>query len=100
MRILVAEDDEALGKFVRKGLETEHHSVDVFPDGEQARSAASESDYDLVILDLNLPKSRRCERFTSIAAEETQPARSCANTAYKGRGPGRVPRHRSRRLPG
>lgn len=56
MRILIAEDDEALGKFVRQGLETEHYSVDVFPDGEQARSAASESDYDLVILDLNLPK--------------------------------------------
>ena len=56
MRILIAEDDEALGKFVRQGLETENYSVDVFPDGEQARSAASESDYDLVILDLNLPK--------------------------------------------
>ena len=56
MRILIAEDDEALGKFVRQGLETEHYNVDVFPDGEQARSAASESDYDLVILDLNLPK--------------------------------------------
>ena len=26
------------------------------PDGEQARSAATESEYDLVILDLNLPK--------------------------------------------
>jgi len=56
MRILIAEDDEALGKFVRQGLETEHYSVDVFPDGEQARFAASETDYDLVILDLNLPK--------------------------------------------
>jgi two-component system, OmpR family, copper resistance phosphate regulon response regulator CusR len=56
MRILIAEDDEALAKFVRQGLESEHYSVEVFPDGEQARSAAMEHDYDLVILDLNLPK--------------------------------------------
>jgi two-component system, OmpR family, copper resistance phosphate regulon response regulator CusR len=56
MRILIAEDDEALAKFVRQGLEGEHYSVDVFADGEQARSAATEHEYDLVILDLNLPK--------------------------------------------
>jgi len=56
MRILIAEDDEALAKFVRQGLEGEHYSVDVLPDGEQARNAAIEFDYDLVILDLNLPK--------------------------------------------
>jgi two-component system copper resistance phosphate regulon response regulator CusR len=56
MRILIAEDDEALAKFVRQGLEGEHYSVDVFSDGELARAAATESDYDVVILDLNLPK--------------------------------------------
>ncbi|MGC2474161.1 MAG: response regulator [Candidatus Sulfotelmatobacter sp.] len=56
MRILIAEDDEALGRFVRQGLEGEQYSVDVFKDGEQARSAATESEYDLVVLDLNLPK--------------------------------------------
>ena len=56
MRILIAEDDEALAKFVRQGLESEHYSVDVFEDGEQARTAATESEYDLVVLDLNLPK--------------------------------------------
>ena len=56
MRILIAEDDEALARFVRQGLEGEHYSVDVFKDGEQARNAATESEYDLVILDLNLPK--------------------------------------------
>jgi len=56
MRILIAEDDEALARFVRQGLESEHYSVDVLPDGEQARAAATESEYDVVILDLNLPK--------------------------------------------
>lgn len=56
MRILIAEDDDALAKFVRQGLEGEHYSVDVFNDGEQARLAATDSEYDLAILDLNLPR--------------------------------------------
>ena len=56
MRILIAEDDEALARFVRQGLEGEQYQVDVFPDGEQAQAAAIDSEYDLVVLDLNLPK--------------------------------------------
>ena len=56
MRILIAEDDETLSRFVRQGLEGEHYTVDVFPDGEQARTAATQFEYDVVILDLNLPK--------------------------------------------
>jgi two-component system chemotaxis response regulator CheB len=56
MRILIAEDDEALAKFVRQGLEGEHYSVDAFKDGEQSLSAALACDYEAVILDLNLPK--------------------------------------------
>lgn len=56
MRILIAEDDEALARFVRQGLEGEHYSVDVMMDGEQARAAATQFEYDVVILDLNLPK--------------------------------------------
>jgi|1186.fasta_scaffold00853_1 two-component system copper resistance phosphate regulon response regulator CusR len=56
MHILIAEDDQTLAKFVREGLEGENYTVDVYTDGEQARAAAMESEYDLVILDLNLPK--------------------------------------------
>src|SRR5271166_6480281 len=55
-RILIAEDDGALAKFVSQGLEAEHYAVDVFSDGELARAAADEAEYDVVILDLNLPK--------------------------------------------
>ena len=56
MRILVAEDDEALSRFITKGLEAEHYSVDASHDGEQARAMASEFDYDLLVLDLGLPR--------------------------------------------
>ena len=55
MRILIAEDDSALASFVKKGLSAEHYAVDVSNDGEQARSMAGEFEYDLVVLDLNLP---------------------------------------------
>jgi len=56
MRILIAEDDCALAGFVKKGLEAEHYAVDIAVDGEQARAVSAEFDYDLVILDLNLPR--------------------------------------------
>ena len=56
MRILIAEDDAALSSFVRQGLAAEHYAVDTASDGEQARAMAAEFDYDLLILDLNLPR--------------------------------------------
>ena len=56
MRILIAEDDTALAGFVGKGLEAEHYAVDVSADGEPARAPATEFDYDLIVLDLNLPR--------------------------------------------
>jgi two-component system copper resistance phosphate regulon response regulator CusR len=55
MRILIVEDDAALGSFIRKGLEAEHYAVDCVTDGEQGRAMALEFDYDLLVLDLNLP---------------------------------------------
>ncbi len=55
MKILVVESDPALSSFIRKGLEAESHVVDVANEGNQGRSMAIEFDYDLVVLDLNLP---------------------------------------------
>lgn len=49
------EDDTALASFIKKGLEAEHYAVDTTSDGEQGRSLALQFEYDLVILDLNLP---------------------------------------------
>src|SRR5581483_8053179 len=56
MRILIAEDDAALASFIKQGLEAEHYAVDVCSDGEQARNLTVEFEYDLVILDLTLPR--------------------------------------------
>jgi len=49
------EDDVALASFLRKGLEAEQYAVDAANDGEQGCSMAIGVEYDLVILDLNLP---------------------------------------------
>ena len=70
MRILIAEDDTALAGFVRKGLEAEHHTVDVSNDGEQARALATELDYDLIILDLNLPRFDGVNILRRVRAEK------------------------------
>ncbi len=56
MRILVVEDDAPLASFIRKRLESESYGVEVALDGEQANTMARDSDYDLVLLDLSLPK--------------------------------------------
>lgn len=50
------EDDIPLAKFLGKGLQEEHYTVDIVHDGEQARVLACEGEYDLVVLDLNLPR--------------------------------------------
>lgn len=55
MRILIVEDDAALSSFIKKGLEAEHHAVDAALDGEHGLSMAMGIDYDLTVLDLNLP---------------------------------------------
>ena len=55
-RLLVVEDDAPLADFIRRSLESEEYQVEVARDGEEAETLADESDYDLMILDLGLPK--------------------------------------------
>ena len=56
MRILIAEDDKQVAGFLKKGLKEEQYAVDVCYDGEEALFQAQVNDYDLVILDVMLPK--------------------------------------------
>jgi DNA-binding response OmpR family regulator len=55
-KILVVDDDVPLGKFLSRELKRRHFTVEIRHDGEAARDDIRESTYDLVILDLNLPK--------------------------------------------
>jgi DNA-binding response OmpR family regulator len=56
VRILLVEDDAELGGAVSASLKREHYALDWVTDGAAASAALSTSEYDLVILDLGLPK--------------------------------------------
>ncbi len=56
VRLLVVEDDKKVASFIQKGLQEEHYAVDVVHDGASAVVQAGVVHYDLVILDLMLPK--------------------------------------------
>ena len=55
MRLLIAEDDKALGLFLSRGLEADGHRVHLVHDGGAASEAFRQELPDLTILDLNMP---------------------------------------------
>lgn len=55
-KILVVDDDIPLGKFLTRELKRRHFSVEVRHDGQTGYEVLRESAFDLVILDLNMPK--------------------------------------------
>ena len=56
MRILVVEDEKDLANAIAKGLRKRGYDADVAYDGEEALFMIDVNDYDLLILDLNLPE--------------------------------------------
>jgi DNA-binding response OmpR family regulator len=70
MRILVVEDDKPVASFVKQGLESDQYAVDVAWNGEQAQSLVDETDFDLVILDLVLPKLDGFEVLNHIRTQK------------------------------
>ncbi len=56
MRILIVEDEHRIANSLKKGLESERYAVDVAYDGETGLDQAEGEEYDLLILDLMLPK--------------------------------------------
>ena len=56
MKLLLVEDDEKIAAAVKRGLEAEGFHVEVASDGDEGFWRASESAYDLVLLDILLPR--------------------------------------------
>jgi len=56
MTILVVEDEIKISRFIKKGLEMEHFTVDTAFDGEEALEKAGINNYDIIILDIMIPK--------------------------------------------
>ena len=56
MRLLLAEDDQMIGESVQRGLRQDGYAVDWVRDGVAAEHAIADHDYDIVLLDLGLPR--------------------------------------------
>ncbi|MFI5280027.1 MAG: response regulator transcription factor [Gemmatimonadales bacterium] len=65
MKILVVEDDRKVAGFIEQGLREEGYAVDVAPDGEEATMLAHVYDYDVIVLDVMMPKKNGLQ----VAAE-------------------------------
>jgi two-component system copper resistance phosphate regulon response regulator CusR len=68
MRILVVEDEKKVAEFIQRGLREENYAVDIAREGEDGAYLASSFDYDLVVLDLMLPKLAGLEVLQRIRA--------------------------------
>ena len=69
MRILVVEDEKKVAGFIKKGLEEETYAVDVAYDGEEGLHLGAEGQYDLIILDIMLPKVDGLEILSQLRAQ-------------------------------
>jgi len=68
MRILLVEDDEALGEGIRVALKPEGYTVDWARDGASALHALTHEDFGLAILDLGLPRMDGLEVLRRLRA--------------------------------
>lgn len=72
MKILVVEDEKKLLESIREGLEHSGYVVDTALDGEEGSFMAFTNDYDLIILDINLPRKDGFEILREIREENSQ----------------------------
>jgi len=56
MRILLVEDEKKIAEFIKNGLKEQAYNIDIAEDGIKGQNLASMNEYDLIILDILLPK--------------------------------------------
>ncbi|MEH1942107.1 MAG: response regulator transcription factor [Nostoc sp.] len=81
MRILVVEDDVQLAEMLTEALTERHYTVDVAPDGEKAWDYINLLEYDLVVLDVTLPKLdgvSLCQRLRDVRRQNDSSLRNSA----------------------
>ena len=69
MRILIVEDEKKVAGFIKKGLEEETYAADVAYDGEEGLHLGAEGQYDLIILDIMLPKLDGLEVLSQLRSK-------------------------------
>ncbi len=72
MRILVIEDERKLARALREGLEAEHYDVHVTHSGEEGFFLVNSETYDLVLLDIMLPKRNGLEILQALRTRGLQ----------------------------
>src|SRR5258708_20475101 len=69
MKLLVVEDDRKVAGFIEQGLREEGYAVDLAPDGDEATMLAHVYEYDLIVLDLMLPKKNGLQVASELRRE-------------------------------
>jgi two-component system OmpR family response regulator len=69
MKVLIVEDDRKVAGFIEQGLKEEGYTVDVASDGEEATTLAHVYDYDVILLDIILPKKNGFQVATELRRE-------------------------------
>ena len=70
MKILVVEDEKKVGAFIKKGLEEDRYSVEVAFDGDKGEELASQGSFDLIILDILMPKKDGLTMLKELRAKQ------------------------------
>jgi len=65
-RVLVVDDDQVLQQALKEALEYHHFVVDVADNGKKAVMAVNREDYDLVVMDVNMPEMDGLEALTEM----------------------------------
>ena len=69
MKILLVEDDRKVAGFIEHGLREEGYAVDLALDGDEATMMAHVNDYDVILLDVVLPKKNGFQIATELRRE-------------------------------
>jgi heavy metal response regulator len=72
MRVLVVEDEKRLASFLANGLRENGYAVDIAPDGEEALHLGKSDVYDVILLDILLPKISGFEVLRQLRQEGVQ----------------------------
>ncbi len=72
MKVLLVEDDKGIVRFVKKGLKENSFSVEVATNGEEGLNAVLHMKYDLIVLDILLPKLDGREALKKIRSRDIQ----------------------------
>ena len=72
MRILIAEDEKSLNALLKKQLEAQSYSVDACLDGQEAIDYIDCTDYDVILLDIMMPKKSGMEVLKALRRKDSQ----------------------------